>query len=245
MVDRSALITHALRIDAFDVAQLRLSPPMASTALPSGAIANITGMTDTTFNDPATVAISSAARASGVVTANTGTAHGLATGDWVAITATPSNVYTGVWQVTVTDADTFTFSQQATDSGSLGTGTMQKLFAVNGSGPSNGFAQVIDRVANNNTDKTAGGFFTPLYPWKVFPYWVASRLIDNTLYAKQWAFGNSEPDWGDTIAVTSAAISQGTANTGFPTGPGLCGIVCAHAHDNDYAEYGDIEFRKL
>jgi hypothetical protein len=123
-------------------------------------------------------------------------------------------------------------------------GTVIKQWVVGDTQPANALLQLTDTIANNNTDKTAGGFWAPNYPWKVFPYWVATRLVSNTLYAKQWAFGNSEPDWGDTKAVTSAAVSQGSA-TGFPTGAGFSGVVCAHAHDGDYGEYGDIEFRKL
>jgi hypothetical protein len=243
MVDRSGLITYAARIDAFDVSQLRVTPGALPQAIPNDATGSITGMTDTTFNDPATLTISSGARVSGVVTINTSTAHGLVTGNWVLVDGT-DNTYDGLWQVTVTDADTFTFTQQTTDDAAVSGGTVIKRWVVNGAQPSNGMLQVTDTVANNNVDKVGGGFFAPDYPWKVFPYWVASRLIGNTLYAKQWAFGNPEPDWGDTRAVTSAAISQGSA-TGFPTGKGLCGVVCAHAHDNDYAEYGDIEFRRL
>jgi hypothetical protein len=243
MVDRAGLIGYAARIDAFNVSQHRVTPGSVVTAIPAGATGSITGMTDTTFNDPSTLTISSGSRSGGTSTINTSTSHGLTTGDWVLVDGT-DNSYDGLWQVTVTDSDTFTFLQQAADDAAVGGGTVVKRWVVNDNQPANGLLQVADTVANNNVDKTAGGFWVPDYPWKVFPYWVASRLIGNTLYAKQWAFGNSEPDWGDAKAVASAAISQGSA-AGFPTGPGLCGIVLAHAHDNDYAEYGDIEFRKL
>ncbi len=243
VVDRAGVIGYATRIDAFNVSQHRVTPAALIAALPAGAVGSITGMTDTTFNDPAAVTISSGSRTSGVVTVNTSTSHGLTTGDWVFVDGT-DNAYDGLYQVTVIDTDTFTYVQQAADDAAITGGTVVKRWTVSDTQPSNGMLQIVDLVANNNTDKTAGGFWAPDYPWKVFPYWIASRLVGNTLYAKQWALGNIEPDWGDAKAVTSQAVTQGSA-TGFPTGAGLCGVVCAHAHDNDYGEYGDIEFRKL
>lgn len=245
-ISRSAVIVYATRIDAFDIAQHRVSPYYAATAIPLGAFGSITGMTDTTFNDAAAVTISSGSRVSGVVTVNTSTAHGLLTGDWVFVDAT-DNLYDGNYQVTVVDTDTFTYTQQLTDDAAISGGSVVRRWTVTQVAPGDALIGVGDRTANSNTDKTAGGFWTPDYPWRVFPYWVASRCVGNTLLAKQWPYGTPEPDWGDAQVSAAATITAGSPSStvSVPTGVGLCGILMAHANGNDYAEYGDVEFRKL
>jgi hypothetical protein len=242
-VNRAAIIGHARRINVFDVAQLRLVPPYSASGIPNGAAVGVTEMTDTSFNHPATVTISSGSRSGGTTTINTSTAHGLVTGDWVLIDGT-DNVYDGLYQVTVTDSDTFTYVQQQADDAAVGGGTVQKRWAVNSSAPADAMVGLADLTANDNLDKTAGGLFTPEYPWRVFPYWITSRLIGDVLSIKQWAYGTNEPDWSDPIAVGSATITDGAADA-MPSGTGRCGLVAAHAWGNDYAEYGDVRFRRL
>jgi hypothetical protein len=115
---------------------------------------------------------------------------------------------------------------------------------VNSSAPGDALVWVADLQANDNVDKTAGGILIPEYPWRVFPYWVSSRLVGNTLSVKQWAYGAPEPEWGaGSVHVGSVPIAQGSA-TGLPSGRGLCGVVAAHAWGSDYGEYGNITFRK-
>jgi hypothetical protein len=57
-------------------------------------------------------AVASGARSSGTVTMNTSAAHGFTTGEIVTVTVADTT-YNGTYVVTVTDADTFTYSQSA------------------------------------------------------------------------------------------------------------------------------------
>lgn len=93
------------------------------------------------------------------------------------------------------------------------------------------------------TDATAGGTWTPDYPWRVFPYWVRSQYVPPVLRFKQWAYGKPEPDWGSAYAWSANLVVGGTA-TGIAQGNGYAGLVAAHAHDGSYMEWGQARFQR-
>lgn len=77
-------------------------------------------------------AVASGARSSGTVTMNTSAAHGFTTGEIVTVTVADTT-YNGTYVVTVTDADTFTYSQSALgNDASSGTGVAGKTGNVGG-----------------------------------------------------------------------------------------------------------------
>jgi len=78
---------------------------------------------------------------------------------------------------------------------------------------------------------------------QVYPYWLKSRLVDNTLHAKVWRYGEPESDWGDTTRAGSFTYSSGTpAGT---TGPGYCGIYAGHIGNTHFVDFGQTTFTKL
>ena len=121
---------------------------IGSTAISLGAtsltIAGLTSASATTListgNQATSVAISAIGHSSGTVTVTTGTAHGLTTGDTASIDGVADYTFCGVYTVTVTNANVFTYSQTAGGASSSGgfstklTGTWG-LYA-GGTGPS-------------------------------------------------------------------------------------------------------------
>ena len=107
-------------------------------------IAGLTSASATTListgNQATSVAISAIGHSSGTVTVTTGTAHGLTTGDVASIDGVADYTFCGVYTVTVTNANVFTYSQTASGASSSGgfstklTGTWG-LYA-GGTGPS-------------------------------------------------------------------------------------------------------------
>lgn len=77
---------------------------------------------------------------------------------------------------------------------------------------------------------------------RFFPYVLKARLVGNTISVKAWRGRyDSEPaDWQTVVTVATDADFPT-----LPSGLGYFGIVGAHAHDDSYAEYGDIHFRRL
>lgn len=73
--------------------------------------------------DGSILTVSSMTRSATTVTVNTGTAHGLATNDWITITGADQYEYNGLWQVTYVDTDTVTFTI-ATTPATPATGTI-------------------------------------------------------------------------------------------------------------------------
>ena len=121
---------------------------IGSTAISLGAtsltLAGLTSASATTListgNQATSVAISAIGHSSGTVTVTTGTAHGLTTGDTASIDGVADYTFCGVYTVTVTNANVFTYSQTASGASSSGgfstklTGTWG-LYA-GGTGPS-------------------------------------------------------------------------------------------------------------
>jgi hypothetical protein len=121
---------------------------IGSTAISLGAtsltLAGLTSASATTListgNQATSVAISAIGHSSGTVTVTTGTAHGLTTGDVASIDGVADYTFCGVYTVTVTNANVFTYSQTASGASSSGgfstklTGTWG-LYA-GGTGPS-------------------------------------------------------------------------------------------------------------
>jgi hypothetical protein len=121
---------------------------IGSTAISLGAtsltLAGLTSASATTListgNQATSVAISAIGHSSGTVTVTTGTAHGLTTGDVASIDGVADYSFCGVYTVTVTNANVFTYSQTASGASSSGgfstklTGTWG-LYA-GGTGPS-------------------------------------------------------------------------------------------------------------
>jgi hypothetical protein len=121
---------------------------IGSTAISLGAtsltLAGLTSASATTListgNQATSVAISAIGHSSGTVTVTTGTAHGLTTGDTASIDGVADYTFCGVYTVTVTNANVFTYSQTAGGASSSGgfstklTGTWG-LYA-GGTGPS-------------------------------------------------------------------------------------------------------------
>jgi hypothetical protein len=99
----------------------------------------------------------------------------------------------------------------------------------------------------NATDANAGGNVThsSTHTYKfMFPYNMRTRLIGGVLQAKQWAYGEAEPDWGDTLHVAQTTVGVG-ATSGLPTGNGQCGFFFGHARDVTYGEVGNVTITSL
>lgn len=104
------------------------------------------------------------------------------------------------------------------------------------------FFQLVDVVANNNIDTVAGGTVDFVSLLKShFPRRLAVVLEGTDLYAKHWRPEEPEPDWGDATHVARLTPPSAPA---LPTGPGLAGVLCGHAHDSSWLEYGDLTFRR-
>jgi hypothetical protein len=159
---------------------------IGSTAISLGAtsltLAGLTSASATTListgNQATSVAISAIGHSSGTVTVTTGTAHGLTTGDVASIDGVADYTFCGVYTVTVTNANVFTYSQTASGASSSG-GFSTKLSGTwglyaGGTGPSlangpvminassqlpalrvtqggNGYALIVEDAANPDT----------------------------------------------------------------------------------------------
>jgi hypothetical protein len=121
---------------------------IGSTAISLGAtsltLAGLTSASATTListgNQATSVAISAIGHSSGTVTVTTSTAHGLTTGDTASIDGVADYSFCGVYTVTVTNANVFTYSQTASGASSSG-GFSTKLngtwgLYAGGTGPS-------------------------------------------------------------------------------------------------------------
>ena len=121
---------------------------IGSTAISLGAtsltIAGLTSASATTListgNQATSVAISAIGHSSGTVTVTTSTAHGLTTGDTASIDGVADYTFCGVYTVTVSNANVFTYSQTASGVSSSG-GFSTKLSGTwglyaGGTGPS-------------------------------------------------------------------------------------------------------------
>ena len=121
---------------------------IGSTAISLGAtsltLAGLTSASATTListgNQATSVAISAIGHSSGTVTVTTSTAHGLTTGDTASIDGVADYTFCGVYTVTVTNANVFTYSQTASGASSSG-GFSTKLngtwgLYAGGTGPS-------------------------------------------------------------------------------------------------------------
>jgi hypothetical protein len=96
------------------------------------------------------------------------------------------------------------------------------------------------------TDATAGGTWTPDYPWRVFPYWVRSKWEPPVMSVMQWAYGSPEPDWGDQY-TWSATISVDADTAEVPGSSGVAGLqgfIFAHAHTGAWMEVGNPSFAR-
>jgi hypothetical protein len=77
---------------------------------------------------------------------------------------------------------------------------------------------------------------------RYWPYVVKARLVGNTISVKAWRGRyDAEPgDWQSVVTVATDADFPA-----LPAGPGLFGVVAAHAHDGSFVQYGQLTFRKL
>lgn len=99
-------------------------------------------------------------------------------------------------------------------------------------------------VYNQAGQPDASGATGSLYSRsQMFPYWLKSRLVGNTLYAKVWRYGAQESDWGDTTRAGSFTYSSGTP--GPTSGPGHCGFFAGHIGNTHYVDFGQTIFTKL
>lgn len=230
--------------------QMNVIPPHAGYEMPHNGIAGkLTGMAAAGLNTPATQAVTAAARSAGVSTLTYGSAHGRVTGEVLDVNLT-NDTYDGIHVIASTPTSTtLTYSQLGVADAGTSTGTTTLCFVTNGGDAASGMIQVAVPTAADLTDATGGGLWTPEYPWRVFPYWVKSWVLDiagvPNVYVKQWPYGLPEPDDAGPFTYGPLAITQGSAQ-GIPVGvPGLHGVIGAHAHTGLYGEYGNIEFRRL
>jgi hypothetical protein len=77
----------------------------------------------------------------------------------------------------------------------------------------------------------------------IFPYWVKTRLVGNTLSVKVWSYGDAESDWGDPARAFSWTWSSGTITP--PSGAGLTGIYAGHIGNGRFVDFGYTAFTKL
>lgn len=78
---------------------------------------------------------------------------------------------------------------------------------------------------------------------QIYPFWLKSRLIGNTLYAKAWRYDAPESDWGDTTRAGIFTYTSGSPAA--PTGVGSCGIFAGHMGNTRYVDFGETSFTKL
>lgn len=78
---------------------------------------------------------------------------------------------------------------------------------------------------------------------QVFPYWVKSSVVGNTISAKVWRYEDPEADWGDTTRSGTWTYSTGTPAP--PTGTGNCGIFIGHLGNTRYGDIGYTSYRRL
>jgi hypothetical protein len=94
------------------------------------------------------VSITSITSASTTATVTTGSAHGLATNDWVYLSGQTPLMYSGTYQITVTGTSTFTYTLLASTSSPAGTaGSYQAVDYTGGT-----FDPMLIRWADVNTD---------------------------------------------------------------------------------------------
>ena len=94
------------------------------------------------------VSITSITSASTTATVTTGSAHGLATNDWVYLSGQTPVMYSGTYQITVTGTSTFTYTLLATTTSPAGTaGSYQAIDYTSGA-----FDPMLIRFADVNAD---------------------------------------------------------------------------------------------
>jgi len=99
------------------------------------------------------------------------------------------------------------------------------------------------QTASNATDASAGGLATPPQPHRTLPMMLSTRLIGNTVYAKQWRPEEPEPDWTNPYRVFST-----TPGAGPPapySGTGDCALWVAHLQNPNKSRYGGVRCRHL
>ena len=77
----------------------------------------------------------------------------------------------------------------------------------------------------------------------IYPFWMTTRLIDNTLHVKVWRYNQGESDWADSTRAFSWTYSAGTVTP--TTGDGACGILAGHIGNTRFLEFGHTTFTKL
>lgn len=247
---RNGLIQYTKRFTfGVTLQQMNAIPPHAGYEMPHNGIAGLlTGMTQAGLNSPATQAFTAAVRTAGVTTLTYGAAHGRSVGDVLDVVGV-NTTYSGLHTVTATPlTTTLQYAQTGVADAGTTTGTTQLTMVTNGGDAASGMIQVAVPTAADLEDKVGGGLWTPYYPWRVFPYWVKSWVLDlagvPNVFVKQWPYGLPEPDDSGPFTYGPTPITLGTA-TAIPTGPGLHGVIAAHAHSGAFGEYGNLEFRRL
>jgi hypothetical protein len=98
-------------------------------------------------------------------------------------------------------------------------------------------------VYNQTAANASGASGTCFSQNHIFPYWMKTRLVSNTLHVKVWRYGDPEADWGDSTRAMSWTWSSGTVTP--PSGAGLTGIYGGHIGNGRYVEFGETKFTKL
>lgn len=101
----------------------------------------------------------------------------------------------------------------------------------------------VAQVAANATDADAGGTASQAAPLATQPFMLATRLVGNTLTAKQWRPEEPEPDWADPARTYSVTISAGSPSA--PTATGDCGLWVGHLSTGNTMRFGGVRCRRL
>jgi len=99
------------------------------------------------------------------------------------------------------------------------------------------------QAGSDATDADAGGTWEPATRTATIPHMLATRLIGNTLYAKQWRPEEPEPDWADPGRVFAHTISAGSPAP--PTGEGVNAVAAAHMQTPNRLRFGGTRSRRL
>ena len=99
------------------------------------------------------------------------------------------------------------------------------------------------QTGSDATDADAGGTWEAATRTATLPFWLATRLIGTTLWAKQWRPEEAEPDWSDPGRVFSHTITTGTPAP--HSGEGSCAVGAAHLQSPNQLRFGDVRWRHL
>ena len=78
---------------------------------------------------------------------------------------------------------------------------------------------------------------------RMYPFWVASRVIGSKLQAKKWQVGMPEPSWSVGSGANWAAWEM-DITVPIPS-DGWCGLMANHIPDSGFLEFGDTLIRRL